>query len=251
MDDHLVISPYTSRMVTLRFGQSGKAYYVSCDLLYNQSFITLNDNDYDCGYTEDIGHVLVHFIYTGTYQTLVSTKRYQNTRDQMLAELQIAAEVLFASNAWNLPGLCKLAEIMIHRLCKSIKVLDAVDIIDTVLLNKEKDNSEISRRSKRWLKEFLISSLQEAFDKNDEMFQDIKLFEGLENLELINVLSAALFNMCYSRLQESLEREKQLKKSLAAEKKLREAEAEEAKTEESDSLSLANLILNTSTSDTS
>ncbi|TQS32510.1 hypothetical protein Golomagni_07171 [Golovinomyces magnicellulatus] len=169
----------------------------------------------------------------------------------MLAELQIAAEVLFASNTWNLPGLCKLAETMIHRLCKSIKVLDAVDIIDTVLLNKVNDVTEVAKKSKRWLKEFLISSLQEAFDKNDEMFQDIKLFEGLENLELINALSAALFNMCYSRLQESREREKQLEKSLATEKKLRQAEAEEAKTEESDSLSLANLILNTPTSETS
>ncbi|KAK4183655.1 hypothetical protein QBC35DRAFT_91736 [Podospora australis] len=63
--------------------------------------------------SEDVGHVLVHYLHTGTYETL-KPKPVDNLTQQ-LVELKTSIQAYAAARAYELPDLMKLAEAKIEK----------------------------------------------------------------------------------------------------------------------------------------
>jgi hypothetical protein len=162
-DDLTCFSPYVSSPVTLQIGPGLSPYYVSRDLLKNPDWIascmtirtstkviSLPDLD------EDIGHTLVHYMYTGTYETLGTRNNLSGTDNH--TEYKRAVSVCAAAQTYHLPGLQKLARKEVDRFGMHLDIFEAVDAVGK--------NYRKSREDMTWLSDNLKRKIEAAFHKD-------------------------------------------------------------------------------------
>ncbi|CAG1972939.1 unnamed protein product [Fusarium graminearum] len=141
-DNTAELSPYASRICAVHC-QSHEVFYVSSALLrqspvlashYNRSLcsslsipeLRLND------VTFSTGHVIIHFLITGTYQCL---KPYQDSdAERNVFEFTTALDVYVAAHSYDLPGLRKLARQEIVKLGNRLDLPTFVDAVDNAKL---------------------------------------------------------------------------------------------------------------------
>jgi hypothetical protein len=105
----MICRPYATSPIALRVGPGKKDYYVASGLLQNPGWIDsaiwgkirLPEVD------EHTGHILVHFLCTGTYQTLhdIEVSPEEETR----VEFKRAFLAFVTANTYELAGLQRLA----------------------------------------------------------------------------------------------------------------------------------------------
>ncbi|EAS37391.3 uncharacterized protein CIMG_02745 [Coccidioides immitis RS] len=109
---------------------------------------------------KDIAHTLVHFLYTGEYQTL----RRPNVRNSEKASLEYRRAVLVYQMAvsYGLHSLVLHAKANITKFGKSVSAFNALDIWREVYEKLSKDDA--------WLYSHLKAKLGEAFDADGSVF---------------------------------------------------------------------------------
>ncbi|KAF2849445.1 hypothetical protein T440DRAFT_555760 [Plenodomus tracheiphilus IPT5] len=124
--------PKTSPLVTFRVGPELKEYYVSQSLLQSAAWVyhytSLGNAYIDLHFVDsNTGHVLVHYLYTGTYQTLANTGA--STTEETVIEFQRAISTYMAAKFYLLTGLQQLAIDKIEQLGVGMKVPDILGIL--------------------------------------------------------------------------------------------------------------------------
>ncbi|KZL63824.1 hypothetical protein CI238_12786 [Colletotrichum incanum] len=73
---------------------------------------------------DEAGHVLVHYLYTGTWQTLHENHPQHDSKTS--AHFETSVHVYAAARAYSLPGLAELAK---ENICQSADALPALEVI--------------------------------------------------------------------------------------------------------------------------
>ncbi|RKF63816.1 hypothetical protein OnM2_023012 [Erysiphe neolycopersici] len=191
-------SPYASTLLEIEFNEAESLSYVPKVFLQDQSWVSEESDYYACNCSEEVGHVLIHYLFTGEYQIL-EIDETKVSQDKSWAELRIATQVLLALDEWKLPGLQGLVQSEIESLSKSIHIFDVVRLID-------KELNGFAIKQELWLKNFLVNSLNTAFAKNSKEFEDLSLLDKLHNIDLIKFLAKNLFKTYHSRISKPLRR---------------------------------------------
>ncbi|POS82642.1 hypothetical protein EPUL_006344, partial [Erysiphe pulchra] len=189
-------SPYASPLVEIEFNETKNIYSVPRVLLQGQSWVSDDGDSYTCPYSEEVGHVLIHFLFTGEYQIL-EIDETNITEDKKLAELRIAVRVLLVLGDWKSRGIQELVQAEIESLSRSIHIFDVVRLADEEFRGR---TVKYSFEQEKWLKNFLAEGLNTAFENNMTDFEDISLFDKLHYTDLIKYLVKDLFKTYYSRI---------------------------------------------------
>ncbi|KAL5406980.1 hypothetical protein PMIN04_011859 [Paraphaeosphaeria minitans] len=192
----LKTSPYARQPVTLRIGAELRPYYVSKDLLQNPDWIasccswmpttTIDLPELD----EDIGHTLVHYLYTGTYETLgTSTTLLDHSN---CTEFKRAVAVCDAAQTYHLPGLQKLAAKEADRLGTHLDIFEAMDTVGQNLKNSPKDII--------WLSDYLKMKIEAAFRNDHAAFAKRPLLDRSSNSDLNSFLAQCVIDLCSNEI---------------------------------------------------
>ncbi|KAI6247422.1 hypothetical protein HI914_04554 [Erysiphe necator] len=193
------ISPYASPLIEIEFNETKNVYSVPRVLLQGQSWVSDDVDSYTCPYSEEVGHVLIHFLFTGEYQILEIDESKIN-EDKTMAELRIAVRVILVLGDWKCRGIQELVQSEIEFLSNSIHVFDVVRLVDEEFRGR---TVKYSFEQEKWLKNFLVKRLNVAFEKNMTDFENFSLFDKLHNTDLIKFLAKNLLQTYYSRIPTS------------------------------------------------
>ncbi|EFW16267.1 hypothetical protein D8B26_006039 [Coccidioides posadasii str. Silveira] len=110
---------------------------------------------------EDIGHTLVHFLYTDEYQTLkhpISSKA-----ETKATEYRRSILVYQAASAYGLPLLLERAKERINEFDNAVSIFEALDIAKIVY-------EKLQDGDKEWFCGYIRRKLENAFDADDTLF---------------------------------------------------------------------------------
>ncbi|KAK7428215.1 hypothetical protein QQZ08_005281 [Neonectria magnoliae] len=132
-DSRPTISPYGSNLVQLYFKKKGPLH-VPRQLLKGSPIFAGSHGGESSIYLEDValnaGHVLVHFLYTGTYQCLKPGG--QSPQARRTSEFETSLEVFSLARVYRLPLLRALATKEIERLGDGLSLPCILDVLDDV-----------------------------------------------------------------------------------------------------------------------
>ncbi|TQS37500.1 hypothetical protein Golomagni_02023 [Golovinomyces magnicellulatus] len=199
-------SPYSGEMISLKFGPTSRNYQVPIGLIKDFSWAperVKNSRKPWFGYgsismsdiAENIGHVLIHYLYTGTYQILLQEK--ENLADYCIYNLETALEVLFAAQKCEMAGLQELAKSMIQGIAKSKNILCIVQSVDFILQKKENNTTTESRV---WLYEFISSRIRVEYENYFSFFDCVTLLNILHDKNLLKYMAKNMFEIINSRM---------------------------------------------------
>ncbi|KAF1970877.1 hypothetical protein BU23DRAFT_364397, partial [Bimuria novae-zelandiae CBS 107.79] len=151
--------PYARNPITINIGPAPVMYYVPWHLLKSTNWSTV-----PAGreirlptMSADTGHILVHYLYTGTYQTLDS--KISGIAQQPQLALKQALLVYRVSVTHTLDGLEQLARQQIEEHSASIDLKTIVNITSSKLPKKTEPT-------------YLKDKTQKAFEKDHTVFAD-------------------------------------------------------------------------------
>ncbi|KAF4984804.1 hypothetical protein FZEAL_95 [Fusarium zealandicum] len=128
-------SSYEEPICAVYCNNAGRPLHVPKDLLRQSPVLDSrleakslsSDNDMHLDITSNTGHVLIHFLTTGTYQCL---KPLGNTvAEKYASEFTTATRVYVAAESYQLPTLRHLARLEIVALGNKLSLSDLIDII--------------------------------------------------------------------------------------------------------------------------
>jgi hypothetical protein len=199
MQTHLLkadyLSVYTSPSVTLQFGPSHQIYYLPEVLLHRLENMPSRDPwtheihliDVDAS----IGHVLIHFLHTGVYQTL-NDEDVEDTEnsDKTLVrnEFQTAVLALEAAKKYSVPGLQQLAQIELERRGKEMCLRDTVRAIREESIAGPPDEHA-------WLRDFVSKKARWTFEQDLPMLSAPDFFENIESPTLTRLLAQVVVGL--------------------------------------------------------
>ncbi|OAG11486.1 uncharacterized protein CC84DRAFT_1253942 [Paraphaeosphaeria sporulosa] len=158
------LSPYTSNPITINVGPVPVTYYVPRHLLKctNWSTVPAGGEISLPTMSADTGHVLVHYLYTGKYQTLESV--VSDIAQQPELALKQALLVYMASVTLALNGLEQLAKKEIEDHSASMDLKTILDITRSEMPKKTEPSG--------WIQAYLKDKTQKAFEKDHTVFAD-------------------------------------------------------------------------------
>ncbi|XP_014552315.1 hypothetical protein COCVIDRAFT_110619, partial [Bipolaris victoriae FI3] len=189
------ISLYTSPSVTLHFGPTHQIYYLPEVLLQRLGNIPSRDAwtheihlvDVDAS----IGHVLIHFLHTGVYQTLndeyIEGAGY-NHKTLVRNEFQTAVLALEAAKKYSVPGLQELAQVELERRGREICLRDAVRAIREESIAGTSDENA-------WLRDFVSKKVRWTFEHDRPILSAPELFENIESPTLVRLLAQVIISL--------------------------------------------------------
>ncbi|KAF4852759.1 hypothetical protein CGCSCA4_v002674 [Colletotrichum siamense] len=206
-EDAPVLSPYTSPTCRVYF-RNKIPFFVPRDLLCNASellgaLVTLpsdepQDELNDIHIEEvpdDAGHVLVHYLYTGTWQTLSQSHSqqepptcYDSNISVIKSDFETSVHVYCAAKAYGLPGLVGMAKKEVLQLANYLTPLDVVvSASEACQLLSEHDI---------WFRSFLQRRLRLMF--NTSKYLDDSVFLGCVQHGTVysNFLVKSMFLLC-------------------------------------------------------
>ncbi|KAF5515401.1 hypothetical protein CGCS363_v001556 [Colletotrichum siamense] len=206
-EDAPVLSPYTSPTCRVYF-RNKIPFFVPRDLLCNASellgaLVTLpsdepQDELNDIHIEEvpdDAGHVLVHYLYTGTWQTLSQSHSqqepptfYDSNISVIKSDFETSVHVYCAAKAYGLPALVGMAKKEVLRLADYLTPLDVVvSASEACQLLSEHDI---------WFRSFLQRRLRLMF--NTSKYLDDSVFLGCIQHGTVysNFLVKSMFLLC-------------------------------------------------------
>ncbi|CAI6226726.1 unnamed protein product [Periconia digitata] len=184
MNQQIKTSPYTIGPVILRIGPKKREFYIPECLLENTNLTFSQPSCLDRGVVnlpdvdESTGHVLVHYLYTGVYQTLEdadSSPEKQSKIGFHRAFLTFAAAV-----AYNLPGLQQLAMREIRDFGTEMSIFDIIATVD-------KDFSKLPS-GKHQVYEYISEKASSTFEQNLSKLSINIFLEDVSNVDLAKLL---------------------------------------------------------------
>ncbi|KAF2443080.1 hypothetical protein P171DRAFT_433422 [Karstenula rhodostoma CBS 690.94] len=191
-------SPYTSCPVAFNVGSENKTYYVLQEHLQNldltnscrpgEGDIHLPDVD------ESTGHVLVHYLYTGLYQTL-GIKMCLVTEANI--EFKRALSTYTAAKRYGLSGLQQLAKQEIERVGAEMNIFDVVDAIKENFSKLVCDNT--------WFNGYLEGKAKTAFDEDHTVFARDNFFEHINDVALAQAMAKCIIELYNNKVSHMLD----------------------------------------------
>lgn len=191
-------SPYTSPPSTLRFGPDRQSYYVPKVLL--QSLGELPDDPWERATSlpdvdADTGHVIVHFLHTGTYQTLVEESEDFTTSLSASKEFLKAALVCVAAKKYKLTDLEELASKEMKQCGTDVSITELVQLIS-------EDTFRVLCSECSWLQEFVTDKVEVAIKSGDDEFLTTGLFASIVSSSLARLLAQEVVNIYHKENME-------------------------------------------------
>ncbi|PSN59046.1 hypothetical protein BS50DRAFT_626910 [Corynespora cassiicola Philippines] len=184
-------SPYASPPVTIFIGPSHKKHYVPRDLLRNPDWVTSSGSQGDgiqlLDVDESTGHVLIHYLYTGAYQTLDDI---ETSAKEIHAKFKSAVLVYIAAKTYKLDGLQQLAKHKTEQFGTDINIFDTVEIVEKYFSKLSVDTT--------WFHDYLDEKVKVAFEADHTVFAGNDFFDRINDASLIRVLSK-----CMAKLYEN------------------------------------------------
>jgi hypothetical protein len=150
-----------------------------------------------------IGHVLIHFLHTGVYQTLKDegVETTGNTQqDIVLYEFQTALLVLEAAKKYGVPGLQDLAQIELERRGKEMCLRDAVRVIrEDFIVGPSSEHA--------WLRDYIAMKVRSAFEHDTSAILAPDFFDSIGSPTLTKWVAQIIVGL-YSEEVNTLRREK-------------------------------------------
>jgi hypothetical protein len=134
---------------------------------------------------EDTGHVLVHYLCTGTYQTLDNTDA--STANNGRVEFKRAVLAYFTAMTYELHGLQQLAMENVEHWGKEMTTLDIFDLVDQEFpdfLDKT-----------GWLNDYLKKKVKATFEDECTSFTKGAILDRIGNVELIKMLAKCIVEL--------------------------------------------------------
>ncbi|CAN9182578.1 unnamed protein product [Alternaria alternata] len=202
-----VTSPYTSPSVTLHFGPTLQEYYLPDILLQRLERIPSRDPwtgkihlaDVDAS----IGHVLIHFLHTGQYQTLSeedleSTEKTQ--QDTVLNGFQTALLTLEAAKKYGVPGLQDVAQVELERRGEDMCLRDSVRVIrEDFMVGPSGEHA--------WLRDYVSMKVRSAFEHDPSAILAPDFFDSIGSPTLTKLVARIIVGL-YSEEVDKLRKEK-------------------------------------------
>ena len=189
-------SPYSSPPVTLRIGTEDQSYYVPEVLLqtlrncssYDPFGRTVDLPDLDA----DSAHVIVHFLHTGTYQTLADDEDL--TSFIASKEFRKAILILSAAKKYGLPELQQLAKVEVEQRCAHMDIAEIVQAVNEEFFTLPQDDTS-------WMKELVSQKAEKAFKYDDTVFS-ADFFSTIGSHTLSGFLAQSLVRLYQKQVAE-------------------------------------------------
>ncbi|EDU44695.1 BTB domain containing protein [Pyrenophora tritici-repentis] len=197
-------SPYTEAPVALHIGEEPTVYYVPSHLLPRGKIHTRGE---DPLYLPDIevetGHTLVHYLYTGTYETLHAS-----------SELEQALLVYIMAMSYEIPRLAELVVSEIESLCAGIDIFRMMTSIEPNFTKLE-----LESRDEGPVHAILRKKARTTFEANPTAFQADEFLAHLSNADFRSFMLKCVMKL-YSDKVSHLERDREgIRKELKDSKK--------------------------------
>jgi hypothetical protein len=191
----------------LHFGPTLQEYYLPDVLLQKLEKIPSRDPwtgkihlaDVDAS----VGHVLIHFLHTGVYQTLKDegVETTGNTQqDIVLYEFQTALLVLEAAKKYGVLDLQDLAQIELERRGKDMCLRDAVRVIrEDLIVGPSSEHA--------WLRDYIAMKVRSAFEHDTSAILAPDFFDSIGSPTLTKWVAQIIVGL-YSEEVNTLRREK-------------------------------------------
>ncbi|CAN9324332.1 unnamed protein product [Alternaria alternata] len=201
-----VTSPYTSPSATLYFGSTLQEYHLPDVLLQRLERIPSHDSWTGKIHLADvhasIGHVLIHFLHTGLYQTLSKEEpeSTENTQQDNVNEFQTALLTLEAAKKYGVPGLQDLAQVELERRGEDMCLRDAVRVIrEDFLVGPSGEHA--------WLRDYVSTKVRSAFEHDPSAILAPDFFDSIGSPTLTKLVAQIIVGL-YSEELDKLRKEK-------------------------------------------
>ncbi|KAL6697520.1 hypothetical protein J3F84DRAFT_407121 [Trichoderma pleuroticola] len=145
-------SPYIYPAIPVQFAD-GRTLYIQPHLLSQSYMLEAKYLDNRLNFPDvssDVGHVIVHYLLTGSYQSL--QPEYSGLIKAFATEFSTSIRAYNAAKAYALPNLAELAKAEVERLGEKLPVSHVFDTLRQICPNPDPDDV--------WLGEFLKSQLR-------------------------------------------------------------------------------------------
>lgn len=137
-------------------------------------------------------HVIVHFLHTGVYQTLVDDED-DDTTFNASKEFHKAASVYVAARKYGLSQLRELAKTELERWGADIEIIEIVRKISKELFAALQADSP-------WFQDFLLEKAGEAFRADDAIFLTTDFFKNIACSSLARILAQHAVALYHERV---------------------------------------------------
>lgn len=161
----------------MEFGSWPETYYVPWHLLRSTTWEEVPAGEHISlpFLSKAVGHTIVHYLYTGEYQTLSEIESITQTPQ---SQFEHAFLVYMASLDHDLSGLEELAMLKMEKYSLSMDLKTVVDVT--------RNNLDKEMKPSPWLQAFLKERLQNDFQKDHTVFADEAFYSGLCQESILN-----------------------------------------------------------------
>jgi hypothetical protein len=189
-------SPYACSPVAIDVGPGLATYWVQKQLLHSPKWSTTDAEVTLClpGVSAATGHTLVHYLYTGKYQTLEAKGEEEVAPAHIKLKQALLTFVL--ASAYDLHDLKSLAKEQIEIYGSRMAL---VQILDTV-------KEEFSKMTWCWFHEYLQARADEQFDLDFTIFKSKAFIESVGEGTLYRFMTSHLLERFSKELTHTLQR---------------------------------------------
>ncbi|KAI0977243.1 hypothetical protein F4678DRAFT_455386 [Xylaria arbuscula] len=181
-------SPYASPLVTLQFAD-GQPFYVHARLMEKSPKLLSCTRGVTGGFGHSktpnykhipgsVGHVIVHYLFTGTYECLKPNGSSRNEKDT--AEFTTSVRVYAFARDFELSELEKLSQVEMERLGNRLEVMQIFDVLSNTLQKVSVDDM--------WLQSYLKSLVRSSLIDNSPTQLDTPSAGAQQTMSIANAV---------------------------------------------------------------
>lgn len=161
----------------MEFGSWPETYYVPWHLLRSTTWEEVPAGEHISlpFLSKAVGHTIVHYLYTGEYQTL---SEIESIIQAPQSQFEHAFLVYMASLDHDLSGLEELAMLKMEKYSLSMDLKTVIDVT--------RNNLDKEMKPSAWLQAFLKERLRNDFQKDHTVFADEAFYSGLCQESILN-----------------------------------------------------------------
>ncbi|RYO74103.1 hypothetical protein DL766_004924 [Monosporascus sp. MC13-8B] len=156
---------------------------------WGQCIIHLPDVD------ESTGHVVVHYLYTGAYQTLDDTET--SPVEEVNIEFKRAVLAYIAAKTYGLQGLQQLAKHKMEHFGTEMDIFDVVEAIKEHFSKLPDDTA--------WFHDYLEGKAKSAFEEDHTVFARDNFFDRVNDVALARILEKCVVELYNNKVSRRLD----------------------------------------------
>lgn len=192
----MLSSPYTSCPVTLRIGLDQKTYYVPQNRLQLLGSVastrSWNGSIHLADADACTSHVLVHYLYTGAYQTLDNMEQ-SPPEEEANVEFKRAFLAYTMANQYKLLELQDLAKQQIKHFGAEMDIFRVVEVVRGVFAKLGDDDA--------WFRNYLEGKAKSAFEEDYTVFSSGDLFDRIEDVGLARLMATFMVRLYSEKVE--------------------------------------------------